>query len=42
MGHVAVRDTTVDIRVHLPAILSPLGGNIRAFLTKTAIETLRP
>lgn len=40
-AEVAVRDAAVDIRVHLPVLLSPLGGNIEAFLAQTAADTLR-
>ena len=39
---VLVGDTAVDITIHLPALLTPLAGNIEAYLTKTAVETLNP
>ena len=40
-AQVAVRAATVDIHVDLPVLLSPLGGNIEAFLSRTAAETLQ-
>lgn len=38
---VSVGDTDMQIHVHLPLLLSPLGGNIAAFLTKTAHQALK-
>ena len=39
-AQVFVRDTSVDILAHLPLVLSPLAGNIQAFLENAARETL--
>jgi hypothetical protein len=41
VGRVSVGDTTLQIHVHLPFLLSPLGGKIEDFLTNTAVETLQ-
>lgn len=39
-AQVFVRDTSVDVLAHLPLVLSPLAGNIEAFLENAARETL--
>jgi putative polyhydroxyalkanoate system protein len=41
-GYVHVGDRDVQIKVHLPMLLAPLGGRVESFLAKTAGDTLKP